>query len=212
MKRQSDKKYQPNRELINSGYTTDFSHVVSSLFQWEKHASTGLKITAGQGCLLTGHLFASPVILTSHICMPSDRILKMTGQKQSLTELKSSWPVILTGDQPAVIFSPDLTGKTLIYIQTPITNKKIAPATVFQFSRTLGWRSHLKQKRNMVYIFIYWKVIIGCGEKHENRYQLELMQGLDCQGIVTLEFFCCHQSEAWWSKVEIIGLINYYKP
>ena len=42
---------------------------------------TGLKITAGhwtmtgQKCLLTGHFFTSPVILTGHICMLSDRIL-----------------------------------------------------------------------------------------------------------------------------------------
>ena len=41
----------------------------------------GLKITAGhrtmtgQKCLLTGHFFTSPVILTGNICMPSDRIL-----------------------------------------------------------------------------------------------------------------------------------------
>ena len=44
-------------------------------------ACPGLKITAGhrtmtgQKCLLTGHFFTSPVILTGHICMPSDGIL-----------------------------------------------------------------------------------------------------------------------------------------
>ena len=43
--------------------------------------NAGLKITAGhrtmtgQKCLLIGHFFTSPVILTGHICMPSDRIL-----------------------------------------------------------------------------------------------------------------------------------------
>ena len=50
---------------------------VANLFDY----ISGLKITAGhrtmtgQKCLLTGHFFTSPVILTGHICMPSDRIL-----------------------------------------------------------------------------------------------------------------------------------------
>ena len=35
----------------------------------------GHRTMTGRKCLLTGHFFTSPVILTGHICMPSDRIL-----------------------------------------------------------------------------------------------------------------------------------------
>ena len=35
----------------------------------------GHRTMTGQKCLLTGHFFTSPVILTGHSCMPSDRIL-----------------------------------------------------------------------------------------------------------------------------------------
>ena len=42
------------------------------------------------------------------ICFAVSVCVLMTGQKQILTELKSSYPVILTGDLPAVILSPAL--------------------------------------------------------------------------------------------------------
>jgi hypothetical protein len=41
----------------------------------------------------------------------------MTGQKQILTELKSSWPVILTGDLSPVILSRPVFIYLLLFLQ-----------------------------------------------------------------------------------------------
>ena len=52
---------------------------VHSTQLWDILLFTGLKITAGhrtmtgQKCLLTGHFFISPVILTGHICIHLNR-------------------------------------------------------------------------------------------------------------------------------------------
>jgi hypothetical protein len=40
------------------------------------------------------------------VCFTVSVSVSMTGQKQILTELKSSWPVILTGDLSPVILNP----------------------------------------------------------------------------------------------------------
>ena len=77
-----------NIELHFSTYHNYVSHIWlclhlnnTGLFHLFHGRFAGLKITAGhrtmtgQKCHLTGHFFTSPVILTGHICMPSDRIL-----------------------------------------------------------------------------------------------------------------------------------------
>ena len=49
------------------------------------------------------------------ICFNVNTYVLVTSQKQILTELKSNWPVILTGDLLAVILSPVAVFITYIY-------------------------------------------------------------------------------------------------
>ena len=69
--------------------------LMSNCCELESCQDAGLKITAGhrtmtgQKCLLTGHFFTSPVILTGHICMPSDRLYALNRFFSSAYLLKS---------------------------------------------------------------------------------------------------------------------------
>lgn len=44
--------------------------------------------------------------------------LYVAGQKQGMTELKFIWPVILTGDQVAIISSPDTNARKFVIFLT----------------------------------------------------------------------------------------------
>ena len=65
------------------------------------------------------------------ICFTVSVCVLMTGQKQILTELKSSWLVILTGDLPAVILSPGQKsyGWSQMLWVVPVPRAKWLPST-----------------------------------------------------------------------------------